>query len=141
MSNVVTVSDNIAVASLGTVPAATGTFVQLSANSGAGGSFFSTVTDATGNFVVAAVPPGVYTVYTAPTSTGPWMPVNQSYRVQDVTSGLRIFQGPGAPPNAVNGAPPVVGDLWLRTDTPVTVNQRIYICTTGGTSPAWSGVL
>lgn len=53
--------------------------------------------------------------------------------------GSNISQGTGAPskPNSVN---PIAGDIWFRTDTPSTVNQRLYVCTTGGASPVWSGI-
>lgn len=47
--------------------------------------------------------------------------------------GGKIFQGSGAPSNA-NGNN---GDVYLRTDTPGTVNQRIYFKSAG----SWSGVL
>jgi hypothetical protein len=48
--------------------------------------------------------------------------------------------GAGAPskPNGVN---PATGDYWFRTDTPSTANQRIYICTAGGSSPTWVGIV
>jgi hypothetical protein len=57
-----------------------------------------------------------------------------------LTGGGSISQGSGAPskPNGVN---PNAGDIYFRTDTPSTANQRIYICTTGGASPAWSGIV
>lgn len=57
-----------------------------------------------------------------------------------LAAGSRISQGSGAPskPNSVN---PVAGDIWFRTDTSSTASQRIYICTTGGASPVWSGIV
>ena len=57
-----------------------------------------------------------------------------------LTGGGFISQGSGAPvkPGGVN---PVAGDIYFRTDTPSTVNQRIYICTVGGGSPTWVGIV
>ena len=37
--------------------------------------------------------------------------------------------------------PPVAGDLYLCSDTPTVVNQRIYVCTTSGPGAVWSGIL
>lgn len=58
----------------------------------------------------------------------------------NLVGGGNVSQGSGAPskPNGVN---PVAGDIWFRTDTPSTANQRIYICTTGGGTPVWSGIV
>lgn len=47
--------------------------------------------------------------------------------------GGHIYSGSGAP--TISGT---AGDFYLRTGTPTTANQRIYICT-GGT--AWTGIL
>jgi hypothetical protein len=47
--------------------------------------------------------------------------------------GGRIFSGSGAPTLSATS-----GDFYLRTDTPTTANQRIYVCT--GTTN-WTGVL
>jgi hypothetical protein len=53
-----------------------------------------------------------------------------------LTGGGHITQGSGAPITPGN-ITPSAGDLYFRTDTPSTANQRIYICTTGGGSPVW----
>lgn len=45
----------------------------------------------------------------------------------------RIYQGSGAPSNA-NGNN---GDVYFRTDTPATANQRLYIRSAG----AWIGIV
>ena len=60
--------------------------------------------------------------------------------VSSLTGGGRIFSGSGAPvtPNSQN---PVAGDIYFRTDTPATANQRIYICTVGGATPTWAGIV
>lgn len=55
-------------------------------------------------------------------------------------SGNSVTMGAGVPTNPT-GAPPVAGDVYHRTDTPGTANQRIYICTTGGASPVWAGIV
>lgn len=44
-----------------------------------------------------------------------------------------LYMGQGAPANA-NGNP---GDFYLRTDTPGTANQRLYVKSAG----AWTGIL
>ena len=48
-----------------------------------------------------------------------------------------MSSGTGAP--AIQGA---LGDLYIRTDTPSTANQRIYVCTTAGAAGAavWTGI-
>lgn len=52
------------------------------------------------------------------------------------------YSGSGAPGASVgNGVQPSVGDLYFRTDTPGSANQRLYICTVGGGAPTWVGVL
>jgi hypothetical protein len=51
-----------------------------------------------------------------------------------------IFQGSGAP-GLLDGNNPAVGSIYFRTDTPSTANQRIYICTVGGGSPTWVGIV
>lgn len=58
----------------------------------------------------------------------------------DLTGGGSISQGSGAP-SKPDGENPTAGDIYFRTDTPSTANQRVYICTTGGASPVWSGIL
>jgi hypothetical protein len=54
--------------------------------------------------------------------------------------GSRIYAGSGAPTNLVG----VLGDIYFRSDTPSTSNQRVYICTTAGASgggATWTGIL
>lgn len=57
-----------------------------------------------------------------------------------LTGGGSLYIGSGAPttPNGVN---PTAGDYYLRTDTPGTANQRLYVCTVGGATPTWVGIL
>lgn len=50
-----------------------------------------------------------------------------------VGAGARIYSGSGAPTLSATA-----GDFYFRTDTPGTVNQRLYVCA-GGTS--WTGIL
>jgi hypothetical protein len=56
-----------------------------------------------------------------------------------LAGGGQISQGSGAPskPWGVN---PVAGDMFFRTDTPSTANQRMYVCTVGGGTPTWVGI-
>lgn len=51
-----------------------------------------------------------------------------------------MSQGSGAPttPDGVN---PVAGVIYFCTDTPSTANQRIYVCTVGGGTPTWVGIV
>ena len=55
--------------------------------------------------------------------------------------GGSMFSGVGAPGAKVNGKPPLAGDLYLRIDTPSTANQRLYVCTVGGATPTWVGIV
>ena len=55
--------------------------------------------------------------------------------------GSHIYSGTGAPSTSVPVASPTAGDIYIRTDTPSTANQRIYVCTTGGSSSVWSGIV
>jgi len=48
--------------------------------------------------------------------------------------GSRIFSGSGAP----NVSSAAAGDTYIRTDTPTTINQRIYIATASNT---WIGII
>jgi len=66
--------------------------------------------------------------------------VSAGQYLSSLAGGGSISQGSGAPskPNGVN---PTAGDYYFRTDTPSTSNQRIYVCTTGGASPVWSGIV
>lgn len=62
------------------------------------------------------------------------------FGAQGTASAPEINQGPGAP-SKPNGNNPATGDYWFRTDTPSTANQRIYVCTVGGSSPTWVGIV
>lgn len=55
--------------------------------------------------------------------------------------GAKIWSGTGAPNLPGNTSNPTAGDLYIRTDTPSTANQRIYICTVGGATPTWGGIV
>lgn len=56
--------------------------------------------------------------------------------------GGRIWMVSGAPATPGGAITYVVGQDWcFRTDTPGTANQRLYVVTTGGTSPTWTGIL
>ena len=52
--------------------------------------------------------------------------------------GAMLQSGTGAP---TVGSP--LGGFYLRTDTPSTVNQRVYVCTVAGIAGAatWVGIL
>jgi hypothetical protein len=53
--------------------------------------------------------------------------------------GGSIQSGSGSPTtNSVGGN---AGDLYCRTDTPSTSNQRIYICTVSGAPGTWVGIV
>ena len=54
------------------------------------------------------------------------------------TARASISSGTGAP--TIGG---LAGDLYIRTDTPSTANQRIYVCTVAGTAGAatWVGIV
>jgi hypothetical protein len=86
---------------------------------------------------IFATSPFSAAVMTADPSAG----TNGQFTVGQVLSagGNSLSQGTGAPskPNGVN---PVAGDAWLRTDTPGTLLQNIYVCTTGGAAPVWAGI-
>lgn len=53
--------------------------------------------------------------------------------------GGNISQGSGVPTKPF-GNNPLAGDIFFRTDTPGTANQRMYVCTTGGAAPVWAGI-
>lgn len=44
-----------------------------------------------------------------------------------------LYQGAGVPPDGLG----VVGDYYLRTDTPAIANQRLYV----KPGPSWTGIL
>lgn len=54
------------------------------------------------------------------------------------TSTATISSSTGAPTISGN-----LGDIYFRTDTPTTADQRIYICTTAGVAgtAVWTGIL
>lgn len=54
-------------------------------------------------------------------------------------NGTTIHSNSGAPPNPAYTA--AAGDLYFRTDTPGTANQRVYICTAAGNPGTWVGIL
>jgi hypothetical protein len=55
-------------------------------------------------------------------------------------AGGTFNSGSGAP-TTPNGNNPTAGDYYFRTDTPGTANQRIYVCTVGGATPTWVGIV
>jgi len=54
------------------------------------------------------------------------------------TTQATVHSNTGAPPNPAYAAN--IGDLYFRTDTPSTANQRIYICTVAGNPGTWVGI-
>lgn len=56
------------------------------------------------------------------------------------TAGARITSGAGAP-TTPGGANPTAGDFYFRTDAPSTATERLYVCTVGGATPTWVGVV
>ena len=81
--------------------------------------------------------PGTYTLSNA--GSGVWAPMVYGQLSSLLPGGGTISSGTGAPAKP-NGANPAAGDWYQRTDTPSTGNQRLYVCTTGGGSPVWSGI-
>ena len=59
-------------------------------------------------------------------------PLNPSTPAQATQTGA-VYQGSGVPSNGVANN----GDMYFRTDTPATANQRVYIKSAG----AWVGIL
>lgn len=57
------------------------------------------------------------------------------------SSGGRIFGPLSGAPGLPNGIQPSTGDFYFRKDTPSTANQRLYVCTAGGGTPTWVGIL
>jgi hypothetical protein len=55
--------------------------------------------------------------------------------------GGRIWSGSSAPTTPGGSLTYNLGDFYLRTDTPTVANQRLYVVTTAGTSPTWTGIL
>jgi hypothetical protein len=55
--------------------------------------------------------------------------------------GAKIWSGSGAPSKPGNNVNPTTGDFYFRTDTPTTPTQIVYVCTTGGATPVWAGVV
>jgi hypothetical protein len=55
--------------------------------------------------------------------------------------GPRIWSGSGVPSGSTIGGAAALGDIYLRTDTPSTANQRVYHCTTAGTPGTWTARL
>lgn len=56
----------------------------------------------------------------------------------------RTIIGSGVPPAGAalyaDGSAPRAGDIWMRIDTPGTVNQRMYYCTVSGPAAAWTAL-
>ena len=52
-----------------------------------------------------------------------------------------ITSGSGVPTTFFAGQAKQAGEYYFRTDTPSTANQRIYVCTAGGTPGTWSGIV
>lgn len=57
------------------------------------------------------------------------------------SSGPRTWGGSGAPTTPGGAITYNLGDRYERTDTPGTANQRLYVVTTAGASPTWTGIL
>jgi hypothetical protein len=55
--------------------------------------------------------------------------------------GARMYSGSGVPSTPGGVTTYYLGDLYFRTDTPTATSQRIYIVTTGGSSPTWTALL
>ena len=55
--------------------------------------------------------------------------------------GATFHSGTGTPQGHIAGN---VGDLYFRIDTPLTSNQRVYICSVAGVTPGgatWTGIV
>ena len=55
-------------------------------------------------------------------------------------NGPAISQGSGAP-TTPGGTNPTAGDYYFRTDATGTSDERLYVCTVGGASPTWVGIV
>jgi len=51
--------------------------------------------------------------------------------------GAALWSGSGVPAAALGA----VGDVYFRTDTPDTANQRIYIKSGAAAASAWKGIV
>lgn len=51
--------------------------------------------------------------------------------------GGKIWGGTGVPTTAMASTAAAIGDLYIRTDTPSTTNQRLYMCSVAGTPGTW----
>jgi hypothetical protein len=60
---------------------------------------------------------------------------------QSTGYGGREWSGSGTPTTPGGALTYNLGDRYWRTDTPTVANQRLYVVTTAGTSPTWTGVL
>lgn len=67
--------------------------------------------------------------------------VAADYLQSSGSSGSKEWSGSGAPTTPGGSRTYNLGDRYWRTDTPGTANQRLYIVTTAGTSPTWTGIL
>lgn len=68
--------------------------------------------------------------------------INGPLTIGSTASGQpQVFMGSGAP-GLPNGATTVAaGSVYFRTDTPTTSGQRLYVCSAGGATPTWQGIL
>lgn len=67
--------------------------------------------------------------------------VNSELATGGVGGGTVIHSGTGTPQGHVAAD---VGEIYIRTDTPLTSNQRIYICSVAGVTPGgatWVGIV
>lgn len=59
----------------------------------------------------------------------------------NAAQGLRLWSGSGVPGAGTIGGAAQIGDIYIRTDTPTTSNQRVYHCTVAGTPGTWAARL
>jgi hypothetical protein len=124
--------------------------VSAALNASAGDQIFL-VTDAVGNpiFTIGAIgaPSAIGTQLGASRDVFGTNAVNLDPQTNPASIqmgfGHRIFgPAPGTPPATISApSSPNVGDIYLRSDTPTTVNQRIYICTAAGVPGTWLGIV
>jgi hypothetical protein len=105
--------------------------------------------DSSGNVVFSAAPVGnpsaiARALGSARTSIGPSIILDGTSTPERIatTDQFNSIWGPaaGAPTATIVGAT-ITGDFYWRTDTPGTANQRLYVCTAGGTPGTWVGIL
>lgn len=67
--------------------------------------------------------------------------LNTELSTGGVGGGTTLHSGTGTPQGQVAAG---VGAIYIRTDTPLTSNQRIYICSVAGVTPGgatWVGIV